>query len=219
MLVSELQSLLGRIYGIQVDANVADYVVTDKQYMQQWLGNPAAVKESLLIVQDDNFINLALYLDEAMLRRLSAANPCAGLRRSDLDDFCKVLEGISHFVYVAWNAGKEKKVTRLELEMQAEVDKYISSRFLLNSRHLRNTSLLAALFEHISYDSSLRPDALERYRCANDVARRYCHNLERRFPTARPGTTADMAMLHELRAFYRMPQPEKLSHINAAQFA
>ncbi|MDP6437419.1 MAG: hypothetical protein QF790_10100 [Gammaproteobacteria bacterium] len=218
--MSELQSLLSRIYGIEINANVADYIVTDKSFLKQLLGDSAeTVKETLLIVEEEDFVDLALYLDQAILDRLSAENPCDGLSHSNLDDFCKVLEGISHFVYVAWNAGKDKCITRLELEMQAEVDKYISSRFLLESRQLHNTSMLAALFEHISYDSRLQPDALERYRRANDVARRYCHTLEQRFPVTEPGRESEMAMLYELRAFYRMPQPEKLSHINTTQFA
>jgi len=199
---------------------VADYVVTDRHYIQKLLGDSAAsMKETLLIVEEEDFIDLALYLDRAVLERLSESNPCDGLNRGSMDDFCKVLEGISHFVYVAWNAGKDKCVTRLELEMQAEIDKYIISRFLLESGQLRSTTLLSVLFEHVRFDSQLKPDVLERYRHANDAASRYCYNLEQRFPVATAGWETDAAMLHELRAFYRMPQPEKFSHINAAQFA
>ncbi len=41
------------------------------------------------------------------------------------------LEGVSHFVYLAWNAGHDKPVSLLELEMQAEVDKYVGSYWLM----------------------------------------------------------------------------------------
>ena len=40
-------------------------------------------------------------------------------------------------------------------------------------------------------------------------------DLEKRFPQHR----FSARMTSELRAFYRMPQPDKLSHVNAAQFA
>jgi len=219
MLVRELQALLGQIYALDIDADVVDYIVTDQGYLRQFIGDDAdSTEETLLIVEDEDVLNLALYIDKALLDGLTEADPCSGLYRHNLDDFCKVLEGISHFVYVAWNAARDKQITRLELEMQAEIDKYISSRLLLESQWGDRLGLLNALFEDVKYAEHLKPDTLARYRHANDTASRYCHNLEQRFPSAASGGLS-ISMLHELRAFYRMPQPEKISHIHAAQFA
>ena len=48
-----------------------------------------------------------------------------------MEDYWTALEGVSHFVYFAWNAGYDKPVSILELEMQAEIDKYIATFTLL----------------------------------------------------------------------------------------
>jgi hypothetical protein len=216
MLLQELQVLLRQIYSLQLDADVTDYLVTDASYLQAFLHDDAnTIEETLLLLEQDESLEMALYLDKDMLARLSESDPCRTLSDHNLDDFCKVLEGVSHFVCVAWNAGKDRSVTRLELEMQAEIDKYVSSRLILEAQKNCGRGLVDSLFDRVRFRDHLSPESLERYRQANDVAGRYCHNLQLRFPNA----GVDMAMLQELRAFYRMSQPDKLSHIHAAQFA
>ena len=44
---------------------------------------------------------------------------------SDLDSVCQLIEGVSHFVYVADRARRNLPATQLELELQAEIDKYV----------------------------------------------------------------------------------------------
>jgi hypothetical protein len=56
---------------------------------------------------------------------------------------------------------------------------------------------------------------LSRYRSASLYAARFCHSLEARFARS----AALPAMLREVRAFYRLPQPEKVGYIHAASFA
>lgn len=219
MLLRELQGMLARFYRLDVAADVSDYLVTDPQLLSRLhtdtLPSP---DETLLIATREQSLEVALYLQEEMLARLIESNPCADLLNSNLDDFCKVLEGVSHFVCLAWNAGKDKSVTRLELELQAELDKYVGARLLLESQanaRLSGAQLRAVLFGAVRYRDELAADELERYRQANSMVGRYCNSLEQRFPAA--GVTAAMAA--ELRAFYRMSQPEKFSHMRAAQFA
>jgi hypothetical protein len=140
------------------------------------------------------------------------------LHGRNLDDFCKVLEGVSHFVYLVWNAMNNRRITRLELEMQAEVDKYVGARLLMESqpdKGINGASLVEFLFADVCYRQNLQAGERERYMHANETVGRYCYNLANRFPAER--VTAPMR--RELRAFYRMPQPEKLSHINSVQFA
>ncbi len=219
MLVRDLQQLLARLYSLEINADVIDYLVTDPNFVSGLAKHlNLSEDENLLLMQDGDTVDIALYLDEALLSRAAESKPCDGLNRHNLDDFCKVLEGVSHFMYVAWNALNNKSVTRLELEMQAEVDKYMSSRLLLESQPqpgIRAERLRAHLFREVSFRDDLTAAELNRYRHANDTIGRYCHNLEQRFTAAQISTS----MLQELRAFYRMPQPEKFSHINSVRFA
>lgn len=216
MLLRELQNLLQALYGTELEADVRDYLVTDAVALGA-LGDPMLardVDEKLLIVEDDGDLGLALYLDAALLGRLAVLDPLRCLCGCNLADFCAVVEGVSHFNYVAWNAALDKTVTLLELEMQAEVDKYLSARVLLGRQAGGDIGdrLLTRLFENPAFDAALGPAELQRYRDASRLAGGYCRSLESRFPAWPPPS----AMLRELRAFYRWPQPAKVSHIHSS---
>lgn len=212
MLVADLQRMLAALYGIEVGEDVRDYVVTDAAGL--CADDARDAPEQLLIEQGDGEIGLALYLDPRLLARLDALDPRRRLCGRNLEDFFTVVEGVSHFNYVAWNAARDKAVTLLELEMQAEVDKYVGARVLLGGQ--AGAGLAGALLDHLfdapAFDAALAPAALERYRDANRLAACYCHSLECRFPAGLPGP----AMVRELRAFFRWPQPAKVSHIRSA---
>lgn len=219
MLVRSLQNLLADFYGLEIGADVTDYLVTDPRLLQllQADSQPSP-DETLFIGTHEDQLEVALYLNQELLGRLSAADPIDDLAQSNLDDFCKVLEGVSHFVYLAWNAAKDKCITRLELELQSEVDKYVSTRLLLESQSypwMSSSRLCDVLFGAVRYRSGLAADEAARYRHANSMGCRYCSSLEQRFPAPR----AISAMAEELRVFYRMSQPEKFSHMHAAQFS
>jgi len=219
MPVADLQRLLAGLYGIDVPEDVRDYVVTDAARLPATPG-AAAAPEQLLIAEGGGELGLALYLDPEVLARVTALDPVERLREPHFADFCLVLEGVSHFNYVAWNAARDKAVTLLELEMQAEVDKYLAARTLADDLadgppggSARGCDALRAhLFDAPGFDPGLPPAALARYREANGFAGRYCRSLAARYPAGRPGP----AMLRELRAFFRWTQPAKISHIRSA---
>jgi hypothetical protein len=217
MLLHELQNLLGEIYGIDVPGNIYDFLVTDLAFAKHLMGNDSNhdPEEQLLVVQSDECIDIALYLDEAILERLITSDPCAQLHQNNLGDFWTVIEGISHFNYLAWNASFDKAVTLMELELQAEVDKYVSTRMLLQDQPGGELGgwIMTQLFEKTSFSEHLSAEQLERYRSASAFASRYCYSLENRFTRDR----VDNEMMTELRAFYRLPQPDKVSHIQSAQ--
>ena len=73
-------------------------------------------------------------------RRARGAAPARGRRRrprgepapaaasrpsAELDALCQIIEGVSHFVYVVERARVGREATQLELELQAEVDKWV----------------------------------------------------------------------------------------------
>ncbi len=131
-----MQGQLGRLYDVDVEHDVRDYLVTDRALLATLTaGNPGrSADEQLIVVENGGAVDVALYLDQGVLERLVAADPRHGISGANLADFWTVLEGVSHFHYLAWNAGFDKPVTLLELEMQAEVDKYVSTRMLLQAQ-------------------------------------------------------------------------------------
>ena len=69
-------------------------------------------------------------MERGLLERSNAAI-LTRLDADNLEDFWTAFEGVSHFTYYAWNAQREKRVTLLEMELQAEVDKYVATTLLL----------------------------------------------------------------------------------------
>src|SRR5215471_14708443 len=111
-----------------------------------------------------------LTTDAVLARALDADN---------LEDFWTAFEGVSHFTYYAWNAQLEKPVTLLEMELQAEVDKYVATTLLLLRQGQRQPrGLHHWLFEMARLDERLDGDELDRYRRANRYAGKYCRKLE-----------------------------------------
>lgn len=224
MILRDFQSLLSRIYGIDQSLDVYDFLVTDAEILAK-LEEPHSARtteEKLLIHEQEDELGMLLYLNSELLQRLLAKDPREYLGGNNFADFCKVLEGISHFIYMAWNAAADKSVTLMEMEMQAEVDKYIGARVLLRQQSWSPLadSLFARLFDDPCFDDRLDSAELARYRHASSYAGRYCRSLEKRFPDEKGGLPHfDWGMIRDLRAFYRLSQPGKVSHIQSAAFA
>ena len=152
----------------------------------------------------------ALFVDAAALANLEQHDPAARLDDRNFSDFCLAVEGVSHFVYVALAAARHRPVSQLELELQAEVDKFVCCLLLLARAPERvPASLRRRLYGDVAYADDLDADERERYRTANQQASRYTAALEHRF-VAREQT---IALLAEVRRFYRMDLPEKLGRI------
>jgi hypothetical protein len=208
MVLRQLQQLLGGIYDVDVPVDVYDYLVTDRTHLPQSVrGNPS--DEQLVVAEGAEDIALSLFLDPRLLERLAAANPLEDLHGGNLADYWTALEGVSHFLYLAWNAGHDKPVSLLELEMQAEVDKYVTSLWLLRSQSPARfpRELHPALFERTRIDPLLAGDRVQLYRTASDYARRFCRYLD---GMAERGERNDGArMVTELRRFYRLSNARK----------
>jgi len=218
-MLQHFQLLLGELYEIEQHLNVLDFLITDSRILAAVEETNAVreTEEKLLIRQNDRELAMSLYLAPELLERLRTRDPRNWLGRRNFADFCTALEGVSHFNYMAWNASADKSVTLHELEMQAEIDKYVSALAILAGQpnSMLAASLYDRLFDNPQFAADLGPDELERYRSASALAAGFCRSLARRFPRglSRPG------MLGELRAFYRLSQPDKVSHIQSAIFA
>ncbi|KPK56246.1 MAG: hypothetical protein AMS22_01840 [Thiotrichales bacterium SG8_50] len=210
-----LQRHLERIYEIRVEENVDRFLITDAELARQLDRTecPRAVPEKLLVHQDGDYVDLALYLDEELLTRWAADDPIENLHHGNLSTFCTVLEGVSHFLYLCWNATHDRAVTLLELELQAEVDKFILAAVLFGRQFGGRvpTGLHPCLFAAPSFDTALDPESLYRYRNANRYASLYCAQLQKRFLR----TPGGVSILNELRQFYRLTHRRKLDRIRS----
>ncbi|MGH8496315.1 MAG: hypothetical protein ACREVN_09285 [Gammaproteobacteria bacterium] len=214
MVLARLQRLLERIYEIEPAHEVTDFLITDAKLAQRLDSSVAAraVREKLLVAENGDGLDLALYVDPRVLEELDADDPTEKLHDGNLANFWIALEGVSHFLYVARSAAHDRSVSLLELELQAEVDKYVATLFLLGRQvgAAVPATLHSWLFERPSFDASLDGEGLERYRRANRYAGRYCRHLNSRFL----GVRRRSGLMAELRRFYRLPQHRKMRHID-----
>jgi len=166
-----LQQNLQDIYELELGHNVNDYLITN-QILANSLGHKTLtdIKEKLLVCQDNEDLLLTLYLHEDVVNNLHKNDPSLALHNGNLEDFCLALEGISHFIYLLWNASYERSVTLLEMELQAEIDKFVMCAMYMEQQcqYLAPGVLRQKLFEAVSFHQGLAPDELQRYRDANN---------------------------------------------------
>ena len=202
-LLARLQLGLEALYRVETRLAIDAFVIDAVQRGQM---QPArAPREQLLLREMDGELGMALFVDAAAIANLERHDPAARLDERNFADFCLAVEGVSHFVYVALAAARQRPVSQLELELQAEVDKFVCC-FLVGGVI---ADLRLRLYGDVRYADDLDAEERERYRTANQEAARYAAALERRFTTrAETG-----GLLAEVRRFYRMDLPDKLGRI------
>ncbi len=216
MLLTRLQDLISGIYDVSISHDVYDFLVTDRGRLPAAARSGEADEELLVAepaVESDGEVGVSLYLDPELLKRLAIADPMVRLHDGNVADYWTALEGVSHFLYLAWNAGHDRPVSLLELEMQAEVDKYVASYWLMREQLPGRfpAELLSLLFERTRIDPRLARGRESLYRNASRYAEKFCRRLEQSLRGARGDSGGEV--LAELRRFYRLTNARKMAHI------
>jgi hypothetical protein len=186
-----VQHALERVYMLERADSVGDYLREARD----------GEREALFVREaNDGTIEMAVRVPALGARTIDLA-------RGDLDPLCQLIEGVSHFVYIAERARAEREATQLELELQAEIDKWVVlAASVAAFDDAKSRALRERLYERVAFTHDAHPERGERYRVANDLARRYVRRLEREYVVARRFD----GMRDELRRFYRHGQEEKL---------
>ncbi len=207
-MLGRIQRSLERTYDLVLPVQVEDYLMDGEALAALDLSG-----DSLVLVQEGDTLDVGIYVEPPSLANLVRQNPFARLDGENLSDFCVVTEEVSHFLYVVWNALHARRITKLELELQAEVDKFVTVALCVAAQggEVASDDLATRLFERYRLKDGLDDESRERYETANALAGRYCRSLARRYLKGgqlRP-------MMAELRRFYRLPQAGKLEAIAA----
>ena len=208
--LTRIQRGLERVYRIAAGVEVEEFVVDEDARDQLTSARPA--REQLLVSEADDNLDLALYVDADALARLAARDPGHRLDDDNLGAFLYAVEGVSHFVYTVICARQARAVSALELELQAEVDKYVVCLLVTDGAPAASAGWRRRLYDDCVFEDDLDAVERDRYRAANQNARSYAASLERRFVHRR----GVVDMLAELRRFYRLPLAGKLAHIDKA---
>jgi len=197
-LPARIQAALCRVYGIDDAPAVDDFIRPC---------NEESEREVLLLRENEEDVEVTVHLPQSAID---------GKKQLGFDELCQVIEGVSHFVFLVERSRRELPLTQLELELQAEVDKYV---VFVHDPHntqkfepQRAARLRSRLFRAVSYLDPPGTEKGDRYRLANDLAARFSEMLDERF--ARRGRFEQL--MRALRRFYAAGQDEKINLARAA---
>jgi hypothetical protein len=215
MLLRRMQSLLTRLYDAPVEYDAEDFLISDPQRLREVVGEQRGPlsDEQVFVVQEDGGVRIGLFIDERVLERLQRRDPLDALDEGNLHDFCTALEGVSHFHYLIWSLARGRPVSLLELELQAEVDKYATALALITQQRAGAFpgALHARMFNGVSFLPQLDEASRQRYEEANRHAARYCRSLDQRY--LHPRRSQPEKWLVELRRFFRCGHQEKIRQL------
>jgi hypothetical protein len=210
-MLSELQRALEVIYGVSAPLNVEDFLIG--RAARDRLRGPGGASEELLVVPLEGEVQVGLYLSEEIVDGLPSlcAPGASAFLEQHLPAFSTAAEGVSHFVYLTLQALRDRAVSLLELEAQAEIDKFATCLLHLwkHGERRRSPELRARLFDRVGYRSGLSGDERARYGFANALARGYAAFLESRFVL----DGCLQGLLAELRHSYRLAAADKYAYL------
>ncbi len=203
-----LQRTIEALHAVETDLDVRAYIVDEET--RRAIPGARELPEQLFVREDEDGLELALFIDPRVVERLERDHPQRRLHAGNLESYCIALEGVSHFVLVAWRAQRGWPVSALEMEIQAEVDKFVLAWQLLaeqgRSRQLAARLLRRRLFHSYALRDDVAPEETGRYHTATRAAERFCSHLARRFG----GDRDNRRIERQVREFYRRGLSDKL---------
>ncbi len=188
-LAARIQRKLATLY--RVEAPAVDGFVRESE----------SGREVLELRERRKSLDLALYLPR------EAMDPDAPV---SLDLYCQVAEGVSHFLYLVERARRRLPTTQLELELQAEVDKYLLVLEALTHAPAANRNdVRDRLFGRVRFLHAAGSEQGDRYRMANHLAARFVGTLSKRHHTSD-------SPRERVRRFFDAGQREKIEMVMAA---
>ncbi len=207
--IAELQLSIESLHAVGSGLDVRDYLVSD-DVRREIAGSREGLPEQLFIRESDDETDLALYIAPSIVKTLAEHPPAQGLTHDNFEAYCIALEGVSHFVLYTFRAVQALPLSALELELQAEVDKFVSAWMLLESQGVRRDEsapeLAKQIFDSYELRAEISGDEVDRYHTASRAARGYCLQLVRKYARDSGSTR-----LHsDVRRFYRRSLSDKL---------
>ena len=197
-MLSKIQGDLEDLYRLDRTLEITDYVLPRSS-----IDAPLDRLEQVLISTENGALEMSLVLDDSLL---------VPNMQWDLNGFCAVTEGVSHVLYLANAAQRGQKISAFELELQAEIDKYL---VLVTAVGMECRDALKRLFASFTLDEDVvnRLEA-ERYRRANRAAWSFCQRIAARFLDVHRIEQRMECLLREVREVYRLRGTSKLERLS-----
>ncbi|MBF0493169.1 MAG: hypothetical protein HQM15_10370 [Deltaproteobacteria bacterium] len=210
MILKHIQNVLQNLYQLECEHSVENFLL-DEEASQNYREKNPWIRQSdevLYVQQEEENLDIGIFLNPKLLQQFSELN-LEQTQAHQISALAPLMEGVSHFVYLLYKSGHEQQVTQLELELQAEIDKFILGNIVWKEKS--SEWLMQQLFEGTKWNQELSEKEKERYRQAHRFASKYCSKLRSFFRIEK----SLEELCKEIRPFYRMDQSEKLHYIQA----
>jgi len=165
--IAEIDERIKSITGSIHDLQPSDFLI------------PTEHKNALVVSESDSFVDVAVCIRRDLLERLAGKAFPRDFDLEILPDLSIVVEELSHFNRYCDHAMRNRPLSALELELQAEVDKFAFALQCLDERnenHLRE-QIFSVMFDECKLGDWVTDEEIHRYQKAHDVARAFCRSV------------------------------------------
>ncbi|MBL8615052.1 MAG: hypothetical protein JNM72_05510 [Deltaproteobacteria bacterium] len=206
-LLSALQDQLCALYRAEAP-DLLDFLVDDDGLAAIGAQPTRGADEWVLVAEGEDGLELAIWIAAPLLHQLAEVRSPAQAAAGALRAFCAGVEGLSHALLLIERARRAEPVSLLELEAQAEVDKYVCARL---HHPERRAELRRRLFHEADLRVDLDDDERDRYREAGALAEAWCAHLDR--------LPHDRARIDEQRRFFRAAGSARMHEMRRLRLA
>lgn len=200
-MLSLLQRQLQAVYRTEAP-DVSAFLLDDAQLDEVMGPERRPADEWVLVREAEDGLDLAVWIADAHREALAGLRDLGQAVDRAFPAYCAAIEGISHFLLLVERARRGEPVRLLELEAQAEVDKFVCARLHAPQR---SREWRARLFRDADLQDGLSAEERDRYVEAGRLAEGLCAHLDRH--------PHDEARIRDLRAFWRASGHQRLERM------
>jgi len=175
-IVTAVEQCMATFYGFTPQASAVDHLLNE-ELLAESLGAQALPigRAAVLLNSSNDELFIGVHFSAPVVQSLIERDPTRLLDDHNLDGFCLIVEEISHFHLLLNRAAAGRKVSKLELEGQGEVDKLLLAALFLE-RQCGDLHLLP-LARRLYDGARIVADDQELYWQATRYAARFWFNL------------------------------------------